>query len=131
MNHPPNKIYWTTISSIEDFNKILEDSKTKPALLFKYDSVDHQSNEIKRHLDEEWNIDHDLVKPYLIDRKSNKQLVYAINKEAGVIGDIPQVILFADGVTMYDESGDLINVRKINIALKILRRTFKWMENRY
>ena len=49
---------------------------------------------------------------------------------ARVMNEYPQVLLFADGVTMYDESREMISVKKIKLALKIINRTFKWMETR-
>jgi bacillithiol system protein YtxJ len=71
-----------------------------------------------------------LLDIYLVDDVKSKEVSRNITDIAGVDAEFPQVLLFADGVTMYDESHEMINVKKINIALKIINRTFKWMESR-
>ncbi|MEM9328957.1 MAG: monothiol bacilliredoxin BrxC family protein [Bacteroidota bacterium] len=111
------------------FDQILQDSKTQPALILKYMPRHPESEAIKKSLEKSWTIPDDQLKVYLLD-VNNKSISNEITQLAGVENHYPQILLFADGVTMYDESYDLINIKKIVIALKIINRTFRWMETR-
>lgn len=121
---------WKSIHSIQDFNQILERSRTKPALIFKHRPASPESQQIKANLEESWSISPDMLDSYLVDVMHDKIIADEATEMAGVPDEFPQVFLFADGVTMYDESHEMINVKKIKIALKIINRTFRWLETR-
>lgn len=121
---------WKDLHSIEQFDELLEKSRTKPALIFKHRITSPESVAVKKQLEDEWNLPEDQIDLYLIDDQKQQDISREITDIAGVDHEYPQVLLFADGVTMYDESHEMINVKKIKIALKIINRTFKWMESR-
>ena len=121
---------WKTLSSVDQLNLIIEDSRTKPALIFKHRVSSQESNDIKEIMEREWNIPSEQLDCYLIDVMQDKLVASEASELAGVSNEFPQVLLFADGVTMYDESHEMINVKKIKLALKIINRTFRWMETR-
>ena len=121
---------WKDLHSIEQFDELLEKSRTKPALIFKHRITSPESVAVKKQLEDEWNLPEDQIDLYLIDDQKQQDISREITDIAGVDNEYPQVLLFADGVTMYDESHEMINVKKIKIALKIINRTFKWMESR-
>ena len=98
--------------------------------MLKYKPHSGESELIKKNLDQNWTIGQDEIDMYLVDVGRDSQISNVVTEVAGVDNEHPQVLLFADGVTMYDESHELINVKKIKIALKIINRTFKWMETR-
>lgn len=123
-------LQWKSIKNVEEFDQILERSRTKPALLFKHEPSSAESLRVKQGLEANWIISSDMLDTYLVDIKQDKDVSNESTRVAGVSNETPQVFLFADGVTMYDESHDLINVKKIKIALKIINRTFKWLETR-
>jgi bacillithiol system protein YtxJ len=125
-----SSLNWTRLSSVEQFDELLEKSRTKPALVYKYRSNSPESLSIKKQLEEEWSIGRDMIDLYDLDEVSDPDVCNEVTINAGVDDEFPQVLLFADGVTMYDESHEMINVKKIKIALKIINRTFKWMESR-
>lgn len=121
---------WKSISSVKEFNEILERSRTKPALLFKYSPSSTESIEIKASLEANWTIEPEMLDLYLVDIHQDREVSTEATNLAGVPDEHPQILLYADGVTMYDESHELINVKKIKIALKIINRTFRWLETR-
>lgn len=121
---------WKTLTSIEEFDQIVEDSKEKPALIFKHRTSSQESNQALNDLEKSWSISPESLDLYMIDVMKDKNIAEVVTDTAGVINEYPQVLLFADGVTMYDESKEMISVKKIKIALKIINRTFKWMETR-
>lgn len=128
MSNP--SIHWKKIPSVAEFDKILDNSRTKPALLFKYHPSSSESIEIKKALEADWSIDHGMLDTYLVDVVKEDEVATEATEVSGVPDECPQIFLFADGVTMYDESHEMINVKKIKIALKIINRTFKWLETR-
>ncbi|GAB4243806.1 MAG: hypothetical protein Tsb0034_21770 [Ekhidna sp.] len=121
---------WTPLRSNEHLDQIISDSTTKPALIFKHRASSDESNQIKRRIEDEWDIPSDQLECYILDVMRDKNVAYEVSEIAGVPNEFPQVLLFADGVTMYDESHEMINVKKIKLALKIINRTFRWMETR-
>lgn len=127
MSHSLN---WKQLSSKQEFDKLLENSRTKPALVFKHRPSSPESTKVKETLERDWTIDTDLMDLFILDVMKDKEVSYEVTETAGVMNEFPQVLLFADGVTMYDEAHEMINVKKIKLALKIINRTFKWMETR-
>ena len=129
-DHRSTSPHWQPLTNLKQFDQILERSKSKPALVLKYHPNTSESELIKKSLDQNWNIGTAELDMYLVDVSRDTKVSHEVTEVAGVDHEYPQVLLFADGVTMYDESHDLINVKKIKIALKIINRTFKWMETR-
>jgi bacillithiol system protein YtxJ len=128
MSHP--SLMWKTIKSTQEFESVIEQSKTMPVLVFKHRPTSPESISVKADLESSWVIPNDILDTYIIDIIQNKDVAIAATKMAGVPDEFPQVFLFADGVTMYDESHEMISVKKIRIALKIINRTFRWLETR-
>lgn len=127
MSHSLN---WKPLSTKDQFEELLEKSRTKPALVFKHRPSSPESTKVKEALEEDWTIAEDQMDLFIIDVMKDKEVSYEVTETAGVMNEFPQVLLFADGVTMYDEAHEMINVKKIKLALKIINRTFKWMETR-
>lgn len=121
--------YWKTINNTADLDLIINESKYKPILILKHDSLSSESTRVKRELDTNWIIPQEQLDLYLVN-SDNKALCREISEAAGIDEITPQIVLFADGVVMYDESSDLISFKKIKLALKIVNRTFKWIESR-
>ncbi|MFY0606890.1 MAG: DUF2847 family protein [Cyclobacteriaceae bacterium] len=121
---------WKSIQNLDHLNLVIENSKEKPVLVFKFRSSSPESLEKKSELESNWSISNDLVDLYLVDDLKAKDVSYQVSDLAGISQEFPQIVLFADGVTMYDESHEMISVKKIKLALKIVNRTFKWMETR-
>ena len=119
-----------SIKNLGELNDIIERSRTKPALIFKHRPSSPESIEKKVELENTWTISSDMIDVYIVDDIKDKEVSHEISEMAGIQHEFPQIVLFADGVTMYDESGDMISVKKIKLALKIVYRTFKWIETR-
>ena len=121
---------WKSLNTIEEFNRLVDRSKEKPALVFKHRPSSPESTQAMQTLESDWSISPENLDLYIIDVMKDKEVAEAVTETAGVMNEYPQVLLFADGVTMYDESREMISVKKIKLALKIINRTFKWMETR-
>ncbi len=121
--------HWKTINNIDDLKRIISDSKYRPVMVLKHDSLSSESTRVKRELDTNWIIPAEQLDLYLVSSES-KEICREVSETAGIDDITPQVVLFADGVVMYDESDDMINFKKVKLALKIVNRTFKWIESR-
>lgn len=127
MDYP---LQWKTLTSKEEFDQLIDDSREKPALVFKHRPSSDESVEALNKIETEWSIIPENLDLYIVDVMKDKNLAEMIADISGVANEYPQVLLFADGVTMYDESHEMISVKKIKLALKIINRTFKWLETR-
>jgi|GEM_PF-1475671 len=128
MNHLSPQ--WKSILSLGDLSHVVEGSRTKPVLIFIHRASSPESIEKKIELENTWSISNDMLETYIVDDIKAKDVSEEISELAGIPREFPQIVLFADGVTMYDESHEMISVKKIKLALKIVNRTFKWMETR-
>lgn len=128
MNH--HSPHFQPINNLSELARVVDNSRIKPALIFKHRATSPESIEKKIELENTWNISSELVDLYIVDDLKERDVSYEISSMAGIQHEFPQIVLFADGVTMYDESQDLISVKKIKLALKIVNRTFRWMETR-
>lgn len=128
MNHLSPQ--WKPIVSLSQLFEIVESSRDKPVLIFVHRPTSPESIEKKIEIEDNWSISSDMLETYLVDELKSKDITQEIAELAGVSKEFPQIVLFADGVTMYDESHEMISVKKIKLALKIVNRTFKWMESR-
>ncbi|MFK7953048.1 MAG: monothiol bacilliredoxin BrxC family protein [Ekhidna sp.] len=127
MSYPLN---WKSLSTIKEFDQLIENSRSKPALVFKHRPSSQESSKVKEMLEQDWIFTPDQLDLFIVDVMKDKDVASEVTENAGVMNEYPQVLLFADGVTMYDESHEMINVKKIRLALKIINRTFRWMETR-
>ena len=121
---------WKNLSSLDQLEHIIEESRVKPALIFKHRNSAEESIKAKEKIENEWSIPSDQLACYIVDVMQDKAVASEVSEFAGIPNVFPQVLLFADGVAMYDESHEMINVKKIKLALKIINRTFRWMETR-
>lgn len=125
-----DSLTWKPLNSLDQLQQLIEASRVKPTLIFKHRNSSEESQEAKAKLEEDWSIPDDQMDCFMLDVMEHKAIAIAISDFAGIPNEFPQVILFADGVAMYDESHEMINVKKIRLALKIINRTFRWMETR-
>lgn len=125
-----NSPHFKSIKNLSELKSIVDGSRIKPVLVYKHRPSSPESIEKKIELENTWNISGDLIDLYIVDDIKDREVSQEISEMAGIQHEFPQIVLFADGVTMYDESGDMINVKKIKLALKIVNKTFKWMETR-
>lgn len=121
---------WKKLNSLDQLEQIIEQSRVKPALIFKHRNSEEESLQAKEKIENDWSIPDDQLACYIIDVMQDKAVASEVSEFAGIPNVFPQVLLFADGVAMYDESHEMINVKKIKLALKIINRTFRWMETR-
>ncbi|AWW30578.1 bacillithiol system redox-active protein YtxJ [Echinicola strongylocentroti] len=105
---------WKAIDHLEQINKIKEESKNQPVLIFKHSTSCSISGMAWNRLQRNWQEgDFEKVSPYVLDLLSYRDISNAIAQEFAVDHESPQVILLKDGMAFYDTSHMGINYQDI------------------
>ncbi|SFG60886.1 bacillithiol system redox-active protein YtxJ [Pontibacter chinhatensis] len=102
---------WHPLTSVEQLEEILEESKNTPVVIFKHSTSCSISSTAKSRLERQWNgagLDH--VKPYYLDLLSYRPVSNEVAELLQVQHESPQLLLVQDGVCTYDASHLGINV---------------------
>ena len=96
---------WHPLTSVEQLEEILEESKSTPVVIFKHSTSCSISSTAKSRLERQWNgsgLDH--VKPYYLDLLSYRPVSNEVAEVLQVQHESPQLLLVQDGVCTYDAS---------------------------
>jgi bacillithiol system protein YtxJ len=108
---------WHPLTSTEQLDEILEESKSTPIVIFKHSTACSISSTAKSRLERQWNglgLDH--VKPYYLDLLSYRPVSNEIADALQVPHQSPQLLLVQDGVCTYDAS-------HLGISLDAVKKT--------
>jgi bacillithiol system protein YtxJ len=96
---------WNRIESIETLDRILEESKENPVVIFKHSTSCSISAMALNRLERSWN-DSEMgeVKPYYLDLIAYRDISNAVAQKFGVMHQSPQVLLIKNGECVYDDS---------------------------
>ena len=75
MSYPLN---WKSLSTIEEFNRLVERSKDKPALVFKHRPSSPESTMAMETLQRDWTISPENLDLYMIDVMKDKEVTEAV-----------------------------------------------------
>lgn len=96
---------WNRLDSIEIIDKIIEESKDKPVVIFKHSTSCSISSMALNRLERSWNeSEMSEVKAYYLDLISYKDISNAVADRFEVMHQSPQVLLIKDGECVYDDS---------------------------
>lgn len=96
---------WNRLDSIETIDKIIEESKDKPVVIFKHSTSCSISSMALNRLERSWNeSEMSEVKAYYLDLISYKDISNAVADRFEVMHQSPQVLLIKDGECVYDDS---------------------------
>jgi bacillithiol system protein YtxJ len=96
---------WNKLDSIEIVDKIIEESKEKPVVIFKHSTSCSISAMALNRLERSWNENEMTeVKPYYLDLISYRNVSNAVAEKFGIMHQSPQVLLIKDGKSVYDDS---------------------------
>ena len=106
-------------NSNEDFNEIIEDSKTKPVFLLKHSTAcPHSAWALERFLEfSKDNKEADFWKVHVIE---NRPLSRKIAEDISVEHSSPQGLLFFNGKVIWTGYRDEINKEHMSEALKLI-----------
>jgi bacillithiol system protein YtxJ len=101
---------WDKIENLLQLEEIIEESKSKPVLIFKHSTSCSISSMALNRLSRNWKSeDSEKVKAYYLDLISYREISNKIAEQFGVYHQSPQVILIKDGKAVYDNSHMGIN----------------------
>jgi len=103
---------WKVLTTIEQFEKIVEDSFAAPQLIFKHSTRCNLSESIYTQL-KSWNQVQKLVTIHYLDIIAFRSVSNHIENALNVLHESPQVIILHHGKVHYHESHYRIEGRKI------------------
>jgi len=109
-------IAWHNLTSEKEVDKILEDSNSKPVLIFKHSTTCGISHGAKNRLDTNWQLNEEIA-PYYLDLLTYRSVSNYIAEKLQVNHQSPQVILLKNEEVVYHTSHHDINADKIGTAL--------------
>ncbi|WP_299761182.1 bacillithiol system redox-active protein YtxJ [uncultured Pontibacter sp.] len=96
---------WHPLTSVEQLDEIIEESKNTPVVIFKHSTACSISSTAKSRLERQWQgagLDH--IKPYYLDLISYRPVSNEVAELLQVRHQSPQVLLVQDGVCTYNAS---------------------------
>lgn len=96
---------WQTITTIDELNKAIELSHSKPVLIFKHSTRCAVSSMAFDRLDRSWNAEEMKdVAAFMIDVIMHRPVSMAVQEKTGVWHESPQIILLVNGQVQFHES---------------------------
>jgi bacillithiol system protein YtxJ len=96
---------WHPLTSAEQLDTVIEESKSTPVVIFKHSTSCSISSTAKSRLERQWagaGLDH--VKPYYLDLLRYRPVSNEIAEVFQVQHQSPQLLLIHDGMCLYDAS---------------------------
>jgi len=110
-----NNVPWVQLTSIEQLDKIQEESKTTPIVIFKHSTRCSISSAALSRFSSAWN-DEVGKTPYFLDLIAHREISSAIAEKFNVVHQSPQVIVVKNEKAIFDASHMNINVLDITNA---------------
>lgn len=105
---------WQTLNSTEQLDQVIEESKSKPVVIFKHSTSCSISATAKSRLERQWdNGGLENVTPYYLDLLSNRPVSNEIAEVLQVRHESPQLLLIQDGMCTYHASHLGISVEAV------------------
>jgi bacillithiol system protein YtxJ len=110
---------WSQLRSIDQIEKIREESKENPILIFKYSSRCSLSRMALDRLERNWEEeDMSQVKPYFLDLITYREISNRVAHEFDVEHESPQILIIENEKSIYDKSHMAIDYTGIREVLK-------------
>lgn len=103
-----NSLPWIKLQSIEEWNKIIEESNEKPILIFKHSTRCSISSMALNRFESEWK-GNDEINIFYLDLLSYREISNAIEKQTGIIHQSPQVIVLKENRVVYSATHSSID----------------------
>lgn len=107
---------WLALKSVEQIEKIIDSSQSKPNIIFKHSTTCPISSIAKLRLDDHWDIPED-VDLYYLDLLKYRNISNQIAEQFDTVHESPQILVIKDGRCVYDVSHMDINVQEVKDGL--------------
>lgn len=95
---------WKNLSSLEDLESALAQSKQQPIAIFKHSTRCSISSTAKNRLERGWKFNDEQITAYFLDLIAHRNISNNIAEQLGVEHQSPQLIVVKDGKAVYDAS---------------------------
>ena len=110
---PISSFPWKEVTSIEEFNEMLNAPTDKAKLFFKHSTRCSISSMALKGFEREWNVSSDDFELYFVDLIAHRDISNAIAAESHVEHQSPQVVVWRNGEVIYNASHHHIDTQKI------------------
>jgi bacillithiol system protein YtxJ len=107
------EVNWIQLNDINFLDKIKEESKTKPQLIFKHSTRCSISSMALNRFESNFNLIADKVDAYYLDLIAFRDVSNEIANKFNVFHQSPQILLIKNGECLYDASHNSIRVDSI------------------
>ena len=108
---------WLELTSIEQLEKLIQDSNNKPILIFKHSTRCGISRFALSGFERSYDIDEASLTPYYLDLLKYRPVSNAIAEKLKVQHQSPQAIVIYQGIVKYNDSHSSISVEDIKKAI--------------
>ncbi len=108
---------WNSIQTEVALKNIVQESNSKPCVIFKHSTRCPVSSMAKYRLEENWDFTDEEVTPYFLDLIAYRSISNLIAETFGVHHESPQLLLIRNGECTYEES-------HLDISVADLRENF-------
>ncbi len=110
---PISSFPWKEITSVEEFNEMLNAPTDKAKLFFKHSTRCSISSMALKGFERAWNVSSDDFELYFVDLIAHRDISNAIAAESHVEHQSPQVVVWRNGEVIYNASHHHIDAQKI------------------
>ncbi|OEK06408.1 bacillithiol system redox-active protein YtxJ [Roseivirga misakiensis] len=97
-------VNWHELSSVNQLDSLIEESKEQPVLIYKHSTRCSISSMVLDRLERSWSSEGNNIKAYYLDLISFRDVSNAIAENFGIYHESPQVILLKDGKATFNAS---------------------------
>lgn len=98
------EIPWHVLSTMEQLDEIVEQSKTKPVAVFKHSTRCGISRGVLKLVEKNYNLTDEQLKLYYLDLLQNRDISNEIATRFKVPHESPQLIVIKNGIVVHTES---------------------------
>lgn len=108
---------WNHLNSMDQLERIIEESKQNPVLIYKHSTRCSISGMAMDRLERSWGKELDSIKTYYLDLISYRDISNAVAEKFKVYHESPQIILVKNGEAVHDASHMGISASHLNSHL--------------
>jgi bacillithiol system protein YtxJ len=109
---------WIELSDLEQVDQIIQQSLSKPQLIFKHSTRCSISSMVKDRLERQWKAYLDEFPVYYLDLIRYRSVSNFLSDTFGVIHESPQLLIIKDGKCLFDCSHSDISVSAIEAIIE-------------
>ncbi len=109
---------WRVLNSIEQVDALIKQSQEYPVVILKHSTSCGVSRMVMNGLTRDWDLTEDELHFYYLDLLQHRDISNLLAQRSGVRHESPQVLMFKNGVAIYNASHSGVTVRGLREGLK-------------